>query len=138
VPAGAAVAGRRPDALEPELLRAPVAARVEEMLRRFEAGDLLGSLVIAESILFETPSIGLAAVCHDEAVAALQPLLRAAPPAMDPPAEGMREGGLALLARFDGATPIVACIPRGGRERMAALRALHDLLRLGALDAIAP
>jgi hypothetical protein len=110
-------------------------ALVDEMLKRLSAHDYVAALLLAELVALDAPDHALASLCMKEALAALQPLLES-PLKLGTttwqPDVGSREA--ALLARVDDTTTADALL-RSSTERLLTLRALHELLRVGAVHA---
>jgi len=123
------VAKRCHEPLERGLLYRPLATRLDEMLARHGEGDRLGALLLAESILWDHPGHGLAGACHAESAAALRGFLLMKPEPMKPSGE-MDSFARLLVTSFDGRRTILSLLPTGA-ERPNALRAVHDLVRLG-------
>lgn len=115
-----------------EVLGRSLEARLDEMLRRLNEHDFLATLVLAESILLAVQGHGLAVVCRNEALGALAPLLDNPMTRISVPdaSEALTPDTLALLGRCDGRTK-AAMMFGSGVARVRALRALHDLIRLG-------
>lgn len=117
--------------LDPATLHMAIDVRVEEMIRRKDNGDFIATLALAESILLEVPTHGLAAACHAEAARSLLAFFESAP--MAPPLlAALDVHARLLLARTDGRTKVADLLPTGA-ARATTLRALHDLVRLGLL-----
>lgn len=125
------VAKRCPTPLDSALLRFPVSVRVDEMLARHHEGDHLGALLLSESILWDAPGNGLACVCHAESAAHMRRFLLSKPPRMKHSGE-MDAFARLLVMSFDGTRTILSLLPTGS-ERANALRAVHDLVRIGFL-----
>lgn len=118
--------------LDANALHTPLDVRVIEMIRRSDAGDALATLALAESILLELPTHGLAAACHADAASKLKALFEATP--RPPPLlAALDMHARLLLARTDGRATIASMLPAGA-ARASTLRALHDLVRLGLVE----
>jgi len=115
--------------LERATLDAPVARRIDAMLERLNAYDFLAALALAESVRIDAPEHELAAVCRKEALSVLHSFLESPVRIARTDTGGLSEDAFTLLMASDGCTP-ASLLPAEGIERVRALHALHDLVRL--------
>ncbi len=118
-----------------EVLGRSLEGRLDEMLRRLNAHDYLGTLVLAESILLAVEGHGLAVVCRNEALGALAPVLDnpISRGSITEASEPLPADAMSLLQRCDGRTKAAMMLPHG-IARVRTLRALHDLVRTGLVN----
>jgi len=121
------------DPLPPDTLAWPIPQRIDALLARLNGYDFLGAVVLAESVLLEMPAHDLALVCHREALAILSSFLDSPLRVVRPDTANLTEAAFAMLSGADGSPPS-ALLPADATERVRALVALHELVRLSYFD----
>ncbi len=103
------------------------------MLARLNAYDFIAALAFAESVRNEMPDHELAAVCRKEALSVLASFLERPARIARTDTAGLADDAFTLLLALADATP-ASLLPMDGRERVATLAALHDLVRLAYFE----
>ncbi len=122
------------DPLPLDTLTRPIPQRIDALLARLNAYDFLGAVALAESVLLEMPAHDLAVVCHGEALAIVSSFLDSPLRVVRTDTAGLTEPAFAMLSGADGSPPS-ALLPADPTERVRALVALHELVRLSYFDA---
>jgi hypothetical protein len=121
------------DPFPPDALAWPIARRIDAMLARLNGYDFLGAVAFAESVLLEMPAHELALLCHREALAVVSSFLDSPLRVVRTDTAGLTEAAFAMLSGADGSPPS-ALLPAGAADRVKALVALHELVRLAYFD----
>lgn len=103
------------------------------MLARLNAYDFIAALAFAESVRVDMPEHELAVVCRKEALSVLASFLDQPARIARTDTAGLADDAFTLLLALEDATP-ASLLPADGRERVATLCALHDLVRLSYFE----
>lgn len=116
-------------------LRGSIDVQLDEMLHRLHAHDYLAALILAETVAAASPGHGLATVCRKEATLAVKPLMAAPLTVVSSDGHGLSPEARAFLSVViaSPSTPVGALLPSETQGCITTLRALHELLGVGAI-----